>query len=128
MKRNLTLLLTLAMLAVGCGKTTLQKGGVYADKEVLYNADKTIVNAYSLMDTFVAWEFQNRAVLPADVTKIADRVRTEAKAYIKSAIALRDAYAIAPTEETKTKLETTLTIIRQLMVEVTTHMTKGINP
>lgn len=106
----------------GCG--SLDPEGAYKGDKVLYSADRTITEAYDAMHAFVKWEFQNRAALAEnpEITKAADSIRSGAQKWITSAIALRDAYAAAPTSENNQRLQTALSILKQAIAEAAGYM------
>lgn len=107
---------------VGCNRTTLAPGGAYAGDKVLYNADKSITTSYRLFQTFLKWELQFRQVLPVEVSRSADTIRLNAKKWIDSASALRDAYANTPSAENKDKLMLALNIIDTALLEASKYM------
>lgn len=106
----------------GCNRTTLAPGGTYAGDKALYNADKSITTSYRLFQTFLKWETQYRAVLPVEVSRGADTVRLNAKKWIQTASALRDAYAATPTPQNKDKLQLALNIIDTALAEAAKYM------
>lgn len=127
-------LLSLAVLLVaipaGCGNSTLAPAGLYHGDKTLYAAEKATTSAYKEFQTFVKWEAEWRAVLPVEVSRSADVVRANAKKWIDSAGALRDAYVRTPTAENKDKLELTLNIIDTALREAVKYMSdnKAIAP
>jgi hypothetical protein len=110
------------LLSPGCG--TLSSDGPYAGDQILYTADQTIVSSYDLLHTFVSWEYQNRAALSGqpEIKRAADHVRANAQQWIASAIALREAYAIAPTAETRKSLQNALVVLRAALAEAVRYM------
>ena len=108
---------------VGCN-ATLDPAGVYQGDNILYNAEKATTTAYKTFDAFLKWEHQHRAILPVEVSRAADVVRLNAKKWIDSAIALRDAYATNPTPENRKKLDTALSILDAALAEAARYMTK----
>lgn len=115
-------LLSSALWFAGCG--TLDPAGPYKGDEVLYKADMTITTAYDALHGFVSWEYQNRAALASkpEIKKAADNVRVNARQWIDSAIALREAYAANPTNENRDALQKTLGIIRAALNEAVKYM------
>jgi hypothetical protein len=111
----------------GCSRK-LDPDGVYAGDKTLYNADRTIAEAYDVMHAFVKFEHENRAALAStpEVTKAADHVRMNAQQWLKSSIALRDAYSISPTPETRNNLEDSIRVLRTAIVEASRYMAKGV--
>ena len=123
--RNYINILTVIVLlgaGIGCSGLRLEEGGAYQGDEVLYTADKTIVNSYKLLDSFVTWEHQNRAVLPAEVSRAADQVREKASTWTDSAIALREAYALNPNSENRSALERAVSILQAALAEAAKYM------
>lgn len=122
MKKLQTVLMPVLLLAlVACG--TLAPGGAYKDK-TLYDADMAITTGYDVLHNFVTWEYQNRAALqtfPA-ITQAADNVRANARTWISSAIALREAYAANPIKDNADKLQAAIDIIRSAMTEATKYL------
>jgi len=118
--------LTIGMLSpigpVACSKTTLSADGVYQGDKTLYSAEKTITTAYKSFDAFLKWEETYRAALPVDVSRAADTVRLNAKKWIDSASAMRDAYASSPTKENRDKLQLTLSLIDTALAESLKYM------
>lgn len=111
--------LALAVTALLCGcRTRLAPGGPYTDP-ILYHADHTIISAQAALESFVKWEYQNRALLRdnKDITKAADYIRRNARLWINSAIAMRDTYAASPTGENKDKLQLVLDMLLKAVTE-----------
>ena len=101
----------------GCG--TLAPGGVYSGDKLLYETDVAIGTSYMVLDEFLKWELQNRSALtntPA-IKQAADKIRLEAPKAFKSAIAVRDAYAISPNAENRTAVNRALDTIHSMFVE-----------
>lgn len=128
--RACLLLLSLLVFDVavftGCNRT-LAPEGVYKGDDALYHADNSIVTGKRLLDTFVTWEKDNRVLLwQADqgVKKAADHVRANAKDWVKSAIALREAYALNPTPEKRDALQTTLNILDAAINQALVYFSK----
>jgi hypothetical protein len=76
MKNNLiTLSLSLvAFCLAACGGCkSLAPGGIYDGDALLYNAEAAVVSSYAVFDTFVKWEYDNRADLEkADASRAAE--------------------------------------------------------
>lgn len=125
MKRNtmmLALTLVLSVVAfTGC-QTNLDKEGIYKGDKVLYNSDKTITTSYRVLHAFVKWEMDYRELLPPEVTKAADAVRRDSRKWINSAIALREAYAINPSEENKLNLQKSLEVLDVALAQISKYM------
>lgn len=110
-------LLGAALLLPACG--TLDPAGPYKGDQVTYRADLAITTSYDLLHTFVKWEYDNRAALKQwpEVRKSADFVRANAKRWISSAVAAREAYSRAPAEDTRAALERALAVLRTATAE-----------
>jgi hypothetical protein len=110
----------------GCA-TKLSPNGPYAGDTVLYNADKAIVESYDTLHLFVKWEWQNRETLSKwpEIKQGADYVRQNAERWISSATGLRDAYAAAPSSESRAALEKSLGVLRTALAEASNYMKKG---
>jgi hypothetical protein len=119
---TLALALFVAFAAPGC--RTLSPDGPYAGDEILYSADETIVASYDLLHTFVKWEYENRAALASkpEIKRAADHVRANAQQWIASAIALREAYALSPTAESRRSLKGALAVLRAALTEAVKYM------
>jgi len=132
-KKNniIAVILTLIVLLIGAGcsgcQTTLDPTGVYQGDIVLYNVDNTLNGAYATMDTFLKWEYDNRAVYASmpEVKRAADNIRMNGQNWIESAFALRDAYAANPTDENKDKLLAAVAILRTALLESAKYMAKS---
>jgi len=96
----LSLLLVVSPLALmwGCS-ATLAPGGAYSQKW-LYEADNTVANAYTVLDTFMAWELQNHNYLSSNapgVVLIEEKIRTNAPNYFAAYFTFRKGYLDATT-------------------------------
>ena len=101
----------------GCG--TLDPAGVYHGDKLLYTADVTLADAYDALHGFVQWEYANRAALASQpaIRESADRVRAEAPQWFASALAVRDAYAAAPTTANQSALASALAVIQAAVTQ-----------
>lgn len=114
-----------ALVAIGvsgCG--SLAPGGSYQGDKVLYDADVAIATSYEVIHTFVAWEYANREALAPQpgIRAAADRMRRGAPQWVRSALALRDAYAARPDVETRDALATAVGVLRAAMLEATRYL------
>lgn len=107
-----------------CSHRDLDPSGVYKGDKVLYEADLAITSSYAILDTFVTWEYTNRALLASEprVTQSADRIRAQAKQWFASAHALRAAYAVSPTSQNAAALQKILFVIQAAVIEASTYM------
>ncbi len=108
----------------GFGCATLEKSGPYNGDEVLYRADLVIVTSTDVFKAFVKWEYVNREALKdkPQVKEAADKVRRNAKQWVSSAMVLRDAYRANPTDEARTKLQTSLAVLQAALSESTHYL------
>lgn len=108
----------------GCQRT-LETGGVYQGDKVLYEADKLISTSHDLMQEFINWEKNHRAVLAQypQIRQLADKMFTEGPPAFASAVALRDLYAGDPNVENRDKLQLAIDLLRGLTREATKWMT-----
>lgn len=110
----------------GCS-TKIDPAGVYQGDKTLYNADKAISESYDVMTAFLRYELSNREALRStpEVGKAADNIRDNAQRWIKSAVALRDAYATSPTGANKSKLNQAIAVLRQAVTEASGYLAKA---
>lgn len=111
--------------AVGC--RTLEPGGVYNGDKVLFEAETTIVTSYDLVNTFLKWEQENRAVLQTwpEIKKYADKLRTDYPHWHRTAVVIRDAYALAPNETQAAHLQKSLVLLRAALTEASGYMARA---
>ena len=121
----LTMLLLFAGCSSGC-KTTLEEGGAHEGDAVLFRAEQAIVETKDAMDTFLKWEHDNQVVLAKwpEIKQYADVVRVDGRVWLESAMALRDTYKANPTDENRTKLQTSLALLRTMLAEIATHLAR----
>ncbi len=98
-----------AVVVTGCA--TVAKDGAYRGDKVLLNADSSMVASFSVIESFLRYEQQNRATLPVRTTEVADYFRANARKWRDSYFAVRDAYAIAPTPDNRSAMEKALALI-----------------
>ena len=103
--------------AIGC--RNLESGGAYNGDRALFEADTVIVTSYDTLHTFVKWEKDNRPALAAypEIKRSADHIRANAKNWIASAIAAREAYSLAPTTDTRDDLTRAVAVLRAALTE-----------
>jgi hypothetical protein len=114
-----------ALFITGCG--TLDKTGVYAGDQVLYNTELGIATSYDVVHTFVSWEKENRSALAKwpEIKQAADLMRRDAPTWFKTAHALRDAYALDPSPQNRDALQTALRVLRAALTEAAAHMARA---
>lgn len=119
-------LLGLSTLGLMTGCSTVDKDGPYQGDSVLYNADKTILDSYDLLHSFVSWEYANRAALAKwpEIRAAADEVRRNAERWIGSAQVLREAYAADPSPANKDALRKSLAMLRAALSETTQYLNR----
>jgi hypothetical protein len=126
--KSLFLLLLFSVCSVGlsgCKTAPLDPAGIYHSDETLHQADVAITSAYTVFDSFLAFEYQNHAALTAQpqVTAFAQKLRRESPQWFRSAIALRDAYAHAPASpEAKYNLSVALAVLRAAATEASGYV------
>lgn len=110
--------------SAGCLPQSLDPQGVYQGQLGVYNAERTIVTSYALMDNFLKWEYDNRAAFAStpEVKQFADSIRANGRNWITTAIALTEAYKLNPTDSNRDKLEAALNIIDTALMEATKYM------
>lgn len=118
--------IAISLMGSGCHRN-LSPDGVYKGDQFLYETDNAISHTKKLLNDFVGWEKNNRLLLwQADkgIKKAADHVRANAKKWVKSAINLREAYALNPSPENRSALQTTLNILEAALNEAVAYQTK----
>lgn len=103
---------------------TLDKSGVYAGDDVLYQTELTTTTSYELIHSYVTWEKANRATLAKwpEIKQSADAMRQGAPQWFATAYALRDAYAADPTDANRAALERSLNVLRTALNEAVKYM------
>lgn len=106
-----------ALLLPGC--RGLDPAGIYKGDQVLYNAHKTINDAYDILHDFVKWELDNREVLAKwpEIRQAANNVRRNAQNWIESASNLVDAYEKDPSPPQLDRMQQALQVLRQAISE-----------
>lgn len=114
---KLAALMLVLLVPLGC-KTRLAQGGAYTSP-TLYEADLVISTSWSICDSVVRWESDNRELLAQvpEIKRAADEIRQHAPTALRAAIAARDAYEAAGTEEAGLTLDGALTGLRQVATE-----------
>lgn len=118
--KKILLLITLAF-CVACS-TTINTNGPYAGNKTLYATDQSIDAAFRVLDVFMKFQSDNRGVLPKEVNDFADKTRRDAPLWTRRLIALRDAYASAPTTLNKSNLDTVLKLVREAVVQASAYL------
>lgn len=111
MKRYLqTLFLITAILGSnGCATT---------GDPVIVNAQRSMEVAHELADSFLRWEFTNRAVLPPNITKVADKIRYEFPPALAIAKSTLESYKISKSQTDKDTLLIWLSTLRTLEEQI----------
>lgn len=110
MKRNLNLAILL-LFVVGCATVDPN-----ADP-VVVNAERVASMSADTIDTFLHWEYQNRATLPDEIKAVAQATRLNAPKAILSLRALTKAYKRNRTAENKATLITAQAVVSELAAE-----------
>lgn len=126
MTRNVMLMM-IPILLMGC-QTQLVPDGIYDGDVALYRAENSIVQSYALMDTFLKWEYDNRASLSStpEIKAAADHIRENGQQWISTAIALTETYKANPTKENQLELNQAIAIIQTALSEAAKYM--SVNP
>lgn len=106
----------------GCG--SLDPAGVYHSDRILYEAESNIAVSYQVIQSFVAWEKENRAALAAwpEIRGAADVMRAQAPRWFQTAHAWRDAYAANASAENQTALASALAVLHAGVAEAAGYM------
>jgi hypothetical protein len=126
-------LLSVPVLETGCHKT-LAPEGVYAQPQgggvVGYNTDLSITTAKDIFDAFLSWEKSNRPALSKtpEVRQYADKLRAEAPAWFKSAVALSDAYKASPTTDNLNAFNAAMAVIQSAVGQAQQYLAKSVTP
>jgi hypothetical protein len=118
------LAVALAFTSTGCGKRTLAPDGAYKGNMGLYVQDDAISTANSGLHQFLTWEYQNRLLVPVEVSQFADKVRNNRFQWNQTALRLRDAYALSPTDANQSAFKAALNELQQALIEATVIMAK----
>ena len=119
MKPLAIFILILPLLFCGCF-ATLQPG---ADP-VVVNAERTIEVARATLDSFVRFEFSNRAKCPPEVQAAAEKIRREAPEWFNRAMRLKTAYKSNRGADSKADLLTALAVLSTAASEAATALAK----
>jgi len=85
---------------------------------VVVRAEQTQSLAFEAMDAFFMWEYLNRGTLPADVTKFADKLRTEGKDILLRSYVVVRAYKTNRTAENKLAVETIIVTLQTIQSQI----------
>lgn len=110
---------------IGCFTGRVSETSVYQGDSFLYNVEKTTVQAYRRFDDFLNWEEAYRSILPVEVSRVADVIRVNAKKWINSSIAMRDAYVAAPSAANKDKLTVAVNLIDAALAEAAKYVSNN---
>lgn len=118
------------LFLAGCA-SSVDPNGAYNGNVYLYNAESSVVKTYQTFDTFLKFEYDNRAALQSVSPKIkefADYVRANAPTWKKTFNALDAAYKANPTQENKDKVENMLMLLKATLVQVTAYLATPVKP
>jgi len=120
-------LLCLAACVPAC--KTLAPGGPYNGDTALYQAEYATTTAYTVFDTFLRWEHENRSTLEAaspatakEIRDAADYVRANAKTWINAAIVTIEAYKKVNSPETRAALDAALAKLQSEVLKAITYI------
>jgi hypothetical protein len=127
--------LSVPVLETGC-KHTLASNGVYAESNTnaaqanaLYTTDVSINASKTVIQGFLRWEKDNRALVQAqwpDVTTYAIKLSNDAPKWLQSAVRLRDAYTANPTAANKTAFDAAMDVLNQAVTEAQKYLAQGV--
>lgn len=109
-----------ALLFLSACATRLDRAGPYHGDEILFRAHQSTTTGYELLRDFVRWEKSNREAFNTvpEVGRVANEIRLHGKDWVRSSIALADAYKANPNEQTKTALSASLDVIQTAISQV----------
>jgi len=112
---------SVGLLANGCA--SLDPAGPYKGDAALYQADGAITSSYELVHAFVKWEQERRPALAStpEITYYADYCREHSKEWVRTALALRDAYATAPNGD-PAALNQALAVLREAAAQAAKYL------
>ena len=113
-----------------CGCRSLAPGGVYQGDKFLAQTEATITTSYTVVNTFLTWENDNRPWLATwpGITDAADKLRDDFPNWYRTANVMRDVYVAHPGDESAANLEKSIALLRAALVEATTYMTQVTAP
>jgi hypothetical protein len=111
MKRHLSVLSTLVFICFASGCAGIAPG----HDPVVVNAERATVLALDTVDTFLAWEFQNREAFASvpEIRESANYLRRNAPAWFETARDLTKSYKQNRTEQNKANLGTVIAILQR---------------
>jgi hypothetical protein len=112
------LTLTLPILP-GCASSGTVEAG---SESFVVEAEKDIRTAFNVVDAFLQWEAANRSLAGADVTRVADQLRSQFPGYLASARDTLRTYKTNRTPENRASLSTWLATINTAMLQAVQHM------
>lgn len=126
--------LSVPLLQTGC-KHTLASEGVYATSNTnaaqanaLYTTDVSINASKTVIQGFLRWEKDNRALVQAqwpDVTTYAIKLSNDAPKWLQSAVRLRDAYTANPTAANKSAFDAAMDVLSQAVTEANRYFAQA---
>jgi len=118
--KSLSVFILILPLFFCSGCATLQPG---ADP-VVVNAERTIEVARATLDSFVRFEFNNRAKCPREVQDAAEKIRREAPEWFNRAMRLKLAYKTNRGADAKADLLTAIAVLSTAASEAATMLAK----
>ncbi len=119
MNRIAVILLLLPLMLFG-GCATINPG---ADP-VVVNAERTIEIARVTLDSFVRFEFNQRAKCPKEVQDAAEAIRKNAPEWFNRALRFKQAYKLNRNAENKATLLTAVAVLQTAAGEAATALAK----
>ena len=119
MKRLCILILCLPLLFSG-GCATIAPGS----DPLVVSSERTISIAQATLDSFVRFEYNNRAKCPREVQDAAERIRREAPEWFNRAMRLKLAYKTNRGADAKADLLTAIAVLSTAASEAATMLAK----
>lgn len=114
---------TTVVTQTGCaGGPKVSETSVYEGDNFLFQSEKLTVQAHELFVEFYKWEKEWRAVLPVEVSRIADYMRLNEEKWLSSAHALHDTYVQNKTPANKAAYEQALAYIRTALGQASFYL------
>lgn len=112
------LAVSLPFVNSGCASRQVQEG----HSAFVVEVESDLKAAHHLVNAFLAWEWQNRAVLGSDVVEAAEVLRLNFGPAYDSATRVLRTYKSSRTPQNKADLNTALAVLNQMLAEATAYM------
>jgi hypothetical protein len=119
---SLLIVAVFALVTVGC--KIVEPG----ESAIVVRAEQTQEVAFAILDRYVNWEFENRAVLAEigpEFRIVGDKIRAKGLDAIESLHRVTVAYKLSRTQEGLADLQTWLSVVEGLQIEAALLLTKG---